>query len=275
MKMKLILMSAFLGIFNIALLHAAHDGFVAGARQSAMSSSGVTSSDFWSVYNNQAGLGFVRTLSAGAYMENRFLVKELSFKAAGVAIPVSTGTFGIGISHFGFTGYNEIKAGLGFGKTFGENFAAGLQLDYLQTQIGDVYGKKSAFTFEAGILTKLTPKLNLGVHVFNPVKTRLAEYNNEMIPMVFNMGAMYFFSDQLAVTAEIEKHTDYKTAFKTGFEYQPAKMFFIRGGISSASNMYSLGAGVLWKCFRIDFSSSYHQTLGFSPQFSLIYEVCK
>lgn len=275
MKNKALIQCFVLFVLHSANLYATHEGFIAGARQTAMSSSGVTSSDMWSVLNNQAGLGFLRKPSAGFFIENRFLMKELSFKSAGIAIPVSSGTFGLGVSHFGYSAYSEIKAGLGFGKTLGENFSAGVRIDYLYTRIGDVYGKSSSITFEAGILANLSEKLILGAHVFNPVKTKLSENSNEIIPLVFNIGVLYMMSDQISITAEIEKSSGIKTVFRTGFEYQPAKAFFIRGGLSTRYGMYSFGAGIVWNCFKIDFSSSYHQTLGFSPQFSLIYELCK
>ena len=66
-----------------------------GARSSGMGNASVSLSDVWSAHHNQAGLGFVRDISAGAYYENRFLLKELSIKGGVVALPVKGGTFGL------------------------------------------------------------------------------------------------------------------------------------------------------------------------------------
>jgi hypothetical protein len=41
-----------------------------------MGTASVALADFWSLQNNQAGLAYFNTPAAGAYFENRFLVKE-------------------------------------------------------------------------------------------------------------------------------------------------------------------------------------------------------
>jgi hypothetical protein len=45
----------------------------------------------------------------------------------------------------------------------------------------------------------------------------------------------------------------------------------VRGGISTNPGIYSFGFGVDYKKLRVDFSSSVHNVLGYSPQISLIY----
>ena len=62
-----------------------------GGRATAMGNTSVAFYDGWSGFNNQAGLGWCRKFSAGAYYENRFLVRELSIKALGIILPVNKG----------------------------------------------------------------------------------------------------------------------------------------------------------------------------------------
>jgi hypothetical protein len=60
-----------------------------------MGNASVSLYDVWSAHHNQAGLGFVRTISAGVNYENRFMVKEISTRGGALAIPVKAGTFGL------------------------------------------------------------------------------------------------------------------------------------------------------------------------------------
>jgi len=256
-------------------VRAAHDPYVSGARYISMSSSGVISYDLWSVCNNQAGLGFIKKPTAGFFIENRFMLPSLSLKAAAVALPLRGGSLGFSAGHFGYSAYSESSGGIGFGKTFGQRMAAGFRASYCLTRIADDYGNASAITIEGGIITALTEKLTLGVHVYNPVKTHLTKNSEVMIPMVFKAGCLLKISEKLTTVAGIEKISSQKPAFQTGFEYEAAKQFFIRGGIATQKALFSFGAGMTWKCLEFDFSSTYHQHLGYSPQISVIYEICK
>ncbi|HNK42135.1 MAG TPA: hypothetical protein PL002_13190, partial [Flavobacteriales bacterium] len=67
-----------------------------GARFAGMGNAGLTLVDLWSVSANQAGLAGINTVTAGVYAENRFLLKDLNFFGAAVAIPTKGGTFGLG-----------------------------------------------------------------------------------------------------------------------------------------------------------------------------------
>src|SRR5437899_1184704 len=102
---------------------AGNEDFPVGARSAAMANASVSLSDVWSAQHNQAGLGFVRDVSAGVYYENRFLLKELSIKGAVVALPVKGGTFGLCITNFGYSLYNENKYSLSFSKAFGDKLS--------------------------------------------------------------------------------------------------------------------------------------------------------
>ena len=62
---------------------------------------------------------------------------------------------------------------------------------------------------------------------------------------------------------------------KAGLEYCIIDILYARVGISNNPNIVSFGAGLHLGNFRLDFSSSMHQVLGYSPQFSLIYELDK
>jgi hypothetical protein len=258
-------------LMNSLWIWASNDNNPIGGRSAGMGYTGVTLSDPWSVQNNQAGLGYLNKISAGLYYENRFLLNELSTKAAVFVLPTQSGVFGVNMSYFGYENYNETKVGLAYGKSFGEKISAGIQLDYLSTHIAENYGNKSGVTFEVGVLSKLSKSLSIGAHVFNPIRIKLADYNDERIPTILKLGLMYNFSDKVIVIAEAEKNISYKAVFKGGIEYHIIKEIYLRAGMSTNPTLNTFGIGFEFKKLKIDFASSIHQVLGYSPQISLLY----
>ncbi|MFZ4399085.1 MAG: hypothetical protein ACOYO1_03535 [Bacteroidales bacterium] len=251
--------------------YAGNENTTIGGRSAGMGGASVTLSDFWAVNNNQAGIADFKNMKAGFYFENRFLVKELSYKTVAFILPTKSGVFGLNYHHFGYTAYNEQKIGLAYAKSLGKNFSAGLQLDYLGTSLGDNYGSKNAFTFELGVMAKLSHNVTLAAHVFNPVNAKFNDYNNEKIPSVFKLGINYTFSEKLIIAIESEKNINFDPIFKAGFEYKLLEIAYVRLGISNNPVINTFGFGIVYHQFTIDFASSIHQALGYSPQFSFIY----
>lgn len=242
-----------------------------GSRSSGMGNASVSLGDVWSAHHNQAGLGFVRDISAGAYYENRFLLKEISVKGGVVALPIKAGTFGLTISNFGYSLYNENKYSLSFAKTFGDKLSFGLAMDYLTTKIAEGYGSRGVLAGEFGIQAKPLKGLTIGAHVFNPTRAKIADYNDERLPTIIRFGGDYNFSDKVTVAVETEKDIFQKAIFKAGIEYKPVKELYLRVGVGTNPTLTSFGFGINLKNFKIDVSGNYHQTLGISPQLGLTY----
>jgi hypothetical protein len=244
----------------------------AGGRAAAMGNACAALSDGWSGFNNQAGLGWCRNLSAGTYYENRFFLKELGIKAIGVVLPVKKGGFGLNFRYFGFSEYNEIRTGLAFGMRFGNSFSAGIQLDYQRFHIGNDYGTANLFTFEIGLQYRVKEQLYLGVHIFNPVPVKLTDDPVERLPTVIRLGIAWQSSKNLTVSAEVEKDLVNRPIIKAGLEYHFVNPLFIRIGFLTNPSEFTFGFGLEFGNLSFDVASSYQMLLGFSPQGSIIYQ---
>lgn len=242
-----------------------------GARASGLGNASVTLSDVWSLYHNQAGLGFIRKPTAGVFYESRFLMPELGLSAAAVALPIKTGAFGLSYSGFGFQEYREHKIGLAYGRTFGEYLSIGMQVNYHATLLSSLYGSSSAFTVEIGAQYKTGKRLTLAAHLFNPNQSKLADFDDERIPSAIRFGAQYMFSEQVFMVGEVNQALYQKTSLRAGIEYRPVQVLYVRAGISGNPFNSSFGFGLNLKRFQLDFAGSFHQVLGFSPQFSLTF----
>jgi hypothetical protein len=251
---------------------AANDNYPFGGRAASMGNAAVTLFDLWAVSHNQAGLSQIEHITAGVYMENRFLIPELNLGAGALAVPAAGGVFGLSFTHFGYAMFNENKVGLAYSRMFGERFSAGLQLNYHHLSIGEDYGNKSSVTFELGVIYELIDNLHVGFHLFNPTKTKIADYNNERIPTVMRGGFSYTFSDQVIFVFETEKDINLDPVYKVGLEYRIIEPLYVRVGVGTNPMSNAFGFGLVFGNFQIDLSSSYHHILGYSPQFSLLYQ---
>ena len=256
--------------------YAGNSSYTIGARASALGGASVALGDVWSANNNQAGLAFVEGVSAGTFFENRFLLKELSLKSLAVAVPVGKGSFGVSVNSFGFNLYNENKFGLGYGMALTKNFAVGVQIDYLQNNITaeTIQTTDGALTAELGVIAKFENGLSGGFHIFNPIGARFMDSNND-VPTIFRIGLAHQFSKEVLASVEVEKDIDFEEAVKIGLEYLITEKIYIRGGISTNPFLSSLGVGYQSDRLKIDFASSVHTVLGYTPHISLSYQFNK
>ncbi|GAB1404107.1 MAG: hypothetical protein PHX54_12245 [Lentimicrobiaceae bacterium] len=255
-----------------SLLMAGGDNRPAGARSAALGHASVALGDLWSAFNNQAGLARIENISAGAYYENRYMLKELGYKAAAFAYPGKMGVVALSFNHFGYSAYNESKIGLAYARAFGQFLSFGLQLDYQMARLAESYGNRNFITFEAGMQANITSNLILGMHVYNPVNAKLSEYNDERAPVIFRLGAAYQITNDIMLTSEVEKDVNLKANVRAGIEYRLIPLIHLRAGISTFPGTNSFGVGIFTGDFIIDISASYHHVLGFSPQASLQYK---
>ncbi len=270
--MKRNLLSGCLLLFFPLWLMAGGDNRPTGARSAAMGHASVALGDLWSAFNNQAGLARVENISAGAYYETRYMLKELGYKAGAVVYPGKMGVIALSFNHFGYSAYNESKIGLAYAKGFGKHLSFGLQLDYQMARLAESYGNRNFVTFEAGMQANITSQLVLGAHIYNPISAKLSEYNDERAPVIFRLGAAYNLTPDILITSEVEKDINLKANIRAGLEYRLIPLIHLRAGISTNPGSNSFGVGIFTGDFVIDVSASYHHVLGFSPQASLQYK---
>lgn len=241
----------------------------AGARGVGLAGASVAFDDVNSAFSNQAGTAFVENMSFSAFGEQRFLVPGLNTFGFVALYPVKKiGTLGLTFNYFGMSAYNEQKIGLIYARQLSKSFSLGVKFDYIATRIPD-YGVAHNFTGEVGFLYKVSKQFSLGAHVYNPFFVKLP--SGDDLATVLRAGLLYSPSPQVSLAAEVEKDLLYPISGKLGIEYRPIAAVAFRAGFSSAPFKASFGVGLRWSDFLIDFASSYHETLGFSPAVSFGY----
>ncbi|MCC6252970.1 MAG: hypothetical protein IT238_10975 [Bacteroidia bacterium] len=264
-------------LFSFLLLisrgFAANDNIPTGSRSAGMAHASIAINDVWAIQHNQAALGNINNMEAAVFSQLIYPNSSVMMNAVAVASPFKYGVLGATFNRMGYKNlYNESKYGIAYARQFGKTVSAGMQFNYLTTHIGDNnYGSRGTVAIEAGILVEVIKNLKLGAHIYNPTRSRTAQYNNERVPTILKVGLQYTFSDKVFSTIEVEKNISNKPVFKLGVEYHIAKEIYLRGGLSTNPSLNSAGFGIELKKFNIDFAAAFHPQLGVSPQIGLRY----
>jgi len=229
--------------------------------------------DVFSYLNNQAALAQIKNVTAGVYGERRFLLSATSLYTVAVAIPTKNGNFGVNIKYSGFKNFNESQAGIAYARSLGSKVDVGIQFNYYGYKV-PAYNSASTVDFEIGAIVHLTDKLNMGVHMYNPVGGKFST-SNEKLTAAYKIGFGYDVSENFFLSTEITKEERFPVDVHTGIQYQFARQFFARVGIASATSTGYAGFGVSWSNFRLDVTGSYHPQLGVSPGLLLIMDFNK
>jgi len=246
-------------------------GFAQDGKFTGMGNASVMLYDVWSAVNNQAGISDLEKPVAGICYSNKFQLKETSTQTAVFALPTRTGNFALSYHRFGYSLYSENKLGLAYARNLGKYISAGLQFDYLYYHQAENYGNKGAFLMEFGLIARPIERFYIGVHLYNPTRTKLADYNDERVPGVMRFGLGYLFSDQVTFTIETEKDLVYQARFKCGLEYQAVKNLFLRTGFKTGPDQFSVGLGYFYHHWSTDLAFVTHPSLPLSTQASLTY----
>lgn len=261
-------------VFSVFLSLAALAGdpyrIAAGAAEAGTGYSCIMKNGFWSSFHNQALLAYSNGLSSGFNYENRFSIRELGTKTAGLAIPAGKASIGAIYSHFGYSDFSRQMAGLACGMSLSDEIAAGVQIDYFAERVAGEVNYDPAVTFEGGLLISPSENLRFGVHFFNPVPGSLRK---RYLPSALRVGAGINLSRILFAGTEVEMSSGEKMNLKCGFEYEAGKRFWLRSGFSTENTAFGFGIGYLVNFVQIDLGFITHERLGVTSSASLIFKI--
>lgn len=262
------LISAIILFVDFAWANAGNYNFDGGARSAGMSNS-VIMSPYLSYMQNQAALGWGDSASFSLYSFYRPQLPQLSVMSVHGKMNALGGGFGFQIQRFGYHVFNENKIGLGYGKQLGEHFSAGVQFNYLYTDLSGPYKSYHSFVAEAGIQAVFGEKWFFGVHVFNPTLSKTGDSEYESPETTLRIGAGVKASESFLLTAEAEKHIDKDINFRMGTDYSFNMGLNIQAGFQSAPRQFSVGVGYEFRQLAVQVAVTTNTYL--EPGLSLIH----
>lgn len=242
-----------------------------GARAAALGGATVTLEDAWAGFHNQAGLVNLKAFSAGAFFQNRFLIKELGDRGMFAAMPINNGTFAFTYQSFGYSSFNQSRAGLAYALKLNDKFSFGVQMNYHSLRIAEGYGTSRNFSAEGGFIYKMNDHLVIAGHLENVNRAKLTAFNDERMSSVLRLGAHYSFSDKVKLIAQAQQVTQQKINVVGALEYDIVKSVSVRAATGANPTSTSFGFGWKNEFLRADIAAGYHSNLGFTPQISLTY----
>jgi len=244
-----------------------------GARSASLAGISSVEQDVWAAANNPAGLGGQSHLSLATSAEQRFLMKELGYYAFAAAVPSGKGCLGVFAMFSGYKAYIDQKLSFSYGRRFGEYVFCGTSMVYIFQKAGSENRPIHQVSYELGTIINLSKKVKLAFAAFNPFQLYYKSETYATLPSIFKIGISAEYSPSLFLFTECEKDMEFPPIVKVGSEYIFRDIFFIRGGIRIFPVSYSFGAGMRHNGFLFEFSSSFHQYLGFTPLISLQYDL--
>jgi hypothetical protein len=265
-KFLLILLLFF--VKNLAFANG--EPFPIGAKSWGMGNATVAISDRFSIFNNPAGLGFLKDNFVSSSYHARYEIAGLATVSLSGNYVSKLANFGLSFQRFGDKLYNENMVGFAIGKAT-ERVSLGLKVNYFQAAIENLSDKKTLLT-EFGVMAKLTSKIQMGFHAYNLTGASL--YASQRIPTVLKLGVSFTPTKQVLLAAEVEKNLDYQGLItKVGLEYEIVPKVFFRTGITSQFRTAHFGFGFISKHFYFDYAASTHTALGLSHHLGLSYMV--
>ncbi|MDR2064692.1 MAG: hypothetical protein LBP85_03145 [Prevotellaceae bacterium] len=246
-----------------------------GARAAGMGNAGVATVDIWSTVNNQAALTLLSSTEISAFYKNNFGISELSLSALSVAVPVKTGVLGGSVAHFGFSEYSETKISLAYAKRLWKMFSLSVQINYNSLNFTNAYQNTTAVSGEVGLFARLADNLYAGAHVFNPTKSSLSLETKERLPVRYKTGIMYKPISSLLFCADFVYDSGNSISFCGGTEYYILSQLCLRAGVSTNPELFTVGAGYIYKRINFDVAFNYHNVLGYTSCISISYKLNK
>jgi hypothetical protein len=242
---------------------------VSSAQSAATCDATVAQTGIVALFNNQAGLADMQTLSGVVASEWRFGVKDLKPIAFGLVLPSKSGVFGFTLNHFSFENTREDVVGVAFAKKMSPKLNASLRLNATNYSVNE-YGSTLLLSFELGMNYLLFEQIKIGFHVKNPLQQKLNE--SDFTPSVFRLGLAYQVNESVNLTLETAKDNFNAADFRLGLSYKVAQSLTLRTGFGSAPTRFAFGLSYfLSEKFAIDLGLSSYSALGLTPSVSLCF----
>ena len=241
---------------------------------SSIAQTSVADSRSWTAFQNPAAIGNYTQHELAMLFENKFFIKELSNKSAQALLATNLVNVALSFSHFGYSLYHEMMAGLGLARNFFDKFNIGVQFNYYTAYFAADNRYRGTLLGQVGLQFHFSPKFHLGFNTFNPFQTNLkTEYAQQRLPSVYSLGTEYFFTDDFVWRSQIDREVSSNFRFATGFDYRMLEKITLKiGGYGNEYFIPCLGFGADFSSFLFDLNCELHPVLGLNTLGMLKYK---
>lgn len=243
----------------------------------SIANTSVAVQDEWNAFQNVAALAHVNKMEFSAQYENRFMIKELSTQSVQAGFNAKYVNVGVAFSYHGYSVYNEMIAGLGIARNFGNKFSMGVQFDYYTAYFSAAEESRyrGAVVAQIGVVSHIFDDFTVGFHTFNPFQTNIkTNYTTKRLPSIFSIGTNYEFAKNTKWLIQVDKETSSNFRFATGFEYTMIDALTVKMGAYASDYLVpALGIGIHLGNFHFNLNGELHPQLGINTLANLKYRL--
>lgn len=174
----------------------------------------------------------------------------------------SIGWISAGYDHFGDSDFAEQQLIAECGMNVDESVTLSVEGRYCHLGTNDVYYDAEQWMAVAARATlKVNPRLSLSALVGTKPW-------DDSHPWRMHLNAVCVLSSGLLAVAEIEREDLLR--FRCGAEYCYREHFFFRAGLATRPVTLAFGVGLRYGNYSIDIAAEAHNTLGITPQISIM-----
>ena len=236
--------------------------------------------DSFATYYNPGALGMLEYKEIGTFQSILFEDTQFTFLSY-VHPTLNKGVYGVSVTRLfsggadkrddnnvdvGSFNDSQMAVGISYGRNIYKDVYWGVTAKYLNHSI-DTF-TQNAFTTDTGLFLPMSKSLTLGFNVQNVIARYLSE-TDDVLPIVFRAGCGYhLFNDKLLVALDLTHKSQNALIddYSIGLESVITKLLRLR--IGSNTNETTVGFGVAWKGFSLDYAMVMH-FLGTSHNISL------
>ncbi|MFA7289066.1 MAG: hypothetical protein WC055_09305 [Melioribacteraceae bacterium] len=222
----------------------------------------------FSLFSNPAVISENKIIQSGiSYTPAPFGVKELSTFHAAINLPTKLGSFAVGYSDYGFDLYSEKKFLISYSKNIIDNFSIGTSLIYNSLSISN-YGNNGIISVNFGAFYNISKKIKVGGCIENITNSSYRHFNNQLDKSYW-LGTTYIFSNELQLSAALNKYYNEKEAFRIGCEYYLLNYLPVRCGYISEPISFTFGMGINQGVLSVNYALLTHEVFELTHNLSI------
>ncbi|HLD29637.1 MAG TPA: helix-hairpin-helix domain-containing protein [bacterium] len=249
--------------------HAAFEDKLQGARPQGMGGAyTAVADDVLAVFYNPAGLRLANTTQLAFSQTQLFNMEQLALKGFAFALPtMKLGTLAVAYEQFGFTQYQETQIYIADSFHLGRGLYTGFSFKTMNVEIEE-YGIGTTSGLDVGFLANVSESFRFGFSLAN-INNPAIGNSTESPQKTMKAGMLYQPREELRFALDLWKPIEKELETRLGTEIALFPSLFLRLGIKSQPNRFSLGLGWNWNRLGISYSYLTHSYLDAQNQFTV------
>jgi hypothetical protein len=234
-----------------------------GSRVFALGQSGTAlTNDHWSLFQNPS-LMETDDYTVSFYAMRFAGIEELTDLAFTLQMDTPAGRAGIGLHHFGFDLFREIRIRVGYGNRL-DLFHYGAALTYFHIEQGGGFGSAGALGIDAALAAQLGNRILFGATAVNLNQPAYGNSEEELYRSLA-LGFSYQMTNEILFLFDVVKDVRFPISIRSGIEAEIVTGFYIRAGITTEPLTWTAGIGLKTGTISINIAVQQHDPLGLSP----------